>query len=72
MIAIKTLKILEANPLLIKSLGAYLYHIPLVEFIILNNSGYIDNKKKLVHGYNWYESSPKHPSRELLEIMRSC
>ena len=71
MIEIKMLKILEANPLLIKSLAAYLYPIPLVEFIILKYWGYIDNKKKLVHGYNCYESSPKHTSRELLEIMRS-
>ena len=66
------LKILEANPMLIKSLGRYLYPIPLVEFIILKYWGYIDNKKKLVHGYIWYESSPKHPTRELIEIMRSC
>ena len=66
------LKILGANPMFIKSLGRYLYPIPLVEFIILKYWGYIDNKKKLAHGYIWYESSPKHPSRELLEIMRSC
>ena len=68
----KMLKILEANPMLIKSLGCYLYPIPLVEFIILKYWDYIDNRKKLVHSYIWYESSPKHPSREILEIMRSC
>ena len=66
------LKILEANPLLIKSLGAYLYPIPLIEFIILKYWGYINNRKKLVRDYNWYESYPRYPSQELLEIMRSC
>ena len=71
MIEIKKLKILEADPILIKSLGRYLYPIPLIEYIILKYWGYNDNKKKLVHDYNWYESPPKHPSRELLEIMRS-
>ena len=71
MIEIKMLKILEANPMLIKSLRRYLYPIPLIEFIIFKYWGYIDNKKKLVRDYNWYESLPKHPSRELLEIMRS-
>ena len=65
------LKILEANPFLIKSLGAYLEPIPLIEYIILKYWGYIDNKK-LVHGSNWYESDPNHPSQELLEFMRSC
>ena len=35
MIEIKLLKILEANPMFTKSLGRYLYPIPLVEFIIL-------------------------------------
>ena len=34
MIENKVLKILEANPLLIKSLGAYLEPIPLVEFVL--------------------------------------
>ena len=71
MTEIKKLKILEANPMLIKSLGRYLYPIPLIEFVIFKYWGYIDNKKKLVREYNWYESLPKHPSRELLEIMRS-
>ena len=70
MIEIKMLKILESNPLLIKSLRAYLEPIPLVEFIIFKYWGYI-HKKKLVHDYNWYESQRKCPSRELLEIMRS-
>ena len=67
------LKILEADPMLIKSLGRYLYPIPLIEYVILKYWGYIDNnnKKKLVHDYNWYEPSPKDPSPELLEIMRS-
>ena len=45
MIEIKILKILEANPLLIKSLGAYLAPIPLVEYIIFKYWGYINNKK---------------------------
>ena len=72
MIEIKILKFLEANPMLIKSLGRFLYPIPLIEFIIFKYWGYIDNKKKLVHDYNWYESPPKHPSHELLEIVRSC
>ena len=39
------LKIVEANPMLIKSLGRYLYPIPLIEFIIFKYWGYIDNKK---------------------------
>ena len=55
----KMLTILEANPMLIKSQGRYLYPIPLVEFIILRNWGYIDNKKKLVRDFNWYESPTK-------------
>ena len=70
MIENQMLKILKTNPLLIKSLGASLKPIPLVEFIIFKYWGYI-YKKKLVHDYNWYESQPKHPSQELLEIMRS-
>ena len=64
------LKILESNPLLIKSLGAYLEPTPLVEFVIFKYWGYI-HKKKLVHDYSWYKSQTKSPSRELLEIMRS-
>ena len=68
----KMLKILEANPMLIKSLGRYLYPIPLIEIIIFKYWGYIDNKKKLVRDYNWYESQPKHPSQALLDLMRSC
>ena len=70
MIENQMLKILKTNPLLIKSLGAYLKPIALVEFIIFNYWVYI-YKKKLVHDYNWYESQPKHHSQELLEIMRS-
>ena len=71
MIELKMLELLEANSLLIKSLGRYLYPIPLIEYIILKNWGYIDNKKKLVHDYNWYEAAPNDPSQELLEYMRS-
>ena len=71
MIELKMLKILEANPLLIKSLRRFLYPFPLIEYIILKYWGYIDNKKKLVHDCNWYESAPNHPSQELLEYMRS-
>ena len=69
------LKILEANFLLIKSLGAYLEDNPLKALIIFKYWSPIDvinNKKKLVHDYNWYESQPQYPSQELLEIMRSC
>ena len=66
------LKILDKNPLLMKSLGAYLYPIPLIDLIIYKYLGYINNKKKLVRDYNWYDSDPKHPSEELLDLMRSC
>ena len=69
------LKILERNPLVIKSLGGYLDPIPLIEFMLFNYWGRIDiiiNKNKLVHDYNWYESDTKHPSHELLDFMRSC
>ena len=69
------LKILEANPLLINLLGAYLETNPIIDLIIFKNCGRIDvinKKKKLVHDYNWYESQPQYPSQELLEIMRSC
>ena len=72
MIKTKMLQILDKNPLLIKSLGAYLHPIPLINLIIFKYWGYINNKNKLVHDYNWYESDPKHPSQELLESMRSC
>ena len=64
MIEYKLLKTLDKNPLLIKSLGAYLDPIPLIRFIIFKNWGYINNKKELVHKYNWYESDPKHPSQK--------
>ena len=75
MIENRLLKILDTNPLLIKSLGAYLDPNPLIVYIIYKYWGWIDiinNKKKLVHDYNWYESAPKHPSQELLDFMRSC
>ena len=71
MIEIKMLKILQSNPLLIKTFGAYLEPYPLLEYVILKYWGYIDNKKKLVHDYNWYDIPPKPPSREILKIMRS-
>ena len=50
------LKILDANPLLIKSLGAYLELNPLLDCIIYKYWGRIDiinNKKKLVLDRNW-------------------
>ena len=75
MIENRLLKILDTNPILIKSLGAYLDSYPLILYIINKYWGRIDiiiNKKKLVHDYNWYESAPKHPSQEILEFMRSC
>ena len=75
MIENRLLKILDTNPLLIKLLGRYLDPNPLILYIINKYSGRIDiinNKKKLVHDYNWYESAPKYPSQELLEFMRSC
>ena len=74
MIENQILKILDANPLLIKSLGAYLEHNPLIDYIIYKYWGRFDvinNKKKLVLDRNWYESQPQHPSQELLELMRS-
>ena len=72
MIEYKLPKILDKNPLLIKSLGAYLDPIPLKNLIMFKYWGYINNKNKLVHDYNWYESDPKHPTQELLDFMRSC
>ena len=72
MIETKMLQILDKNPLLIKSLGAYLDSNPLVDLVIFKYWGYINNKDKLVHDYNWYKSNPKHPSQELLDFMRSC
>ena len=36
------LKTLDANPLLIKSLGAYLLPLPLINYIINKNWGRID------------------------------
>ena len=72
MIETKMFQILDKNPLLIKSLGAYLNSNPLKNLIIFKNWGYNNNRIKLVHDYNWYELDPKNPSQELLEFMRSC
>ena len=72
MLEYKLLKILVRNPLLIKSLGAYINPIPLINFNIFKYWGYINTKTELVHDYNWYESDPKHPSQEILVIKRSC
>ena len=75
MIENRLLKILDTNQLLIKSLGAYLDPYPLIVYIIYKNWGRIDlinNRKKVVHDYNWYESAPNHPSQELSDFMRSC
>ena len=75
MIENRLLKLLDTNPLLFKSLGPYLDPIPLICYFINKYWGRIDiinNNKKLVLDYNWYESAPKHPSQELLEFMRSC
>ena len=65
------LKILDKNPLLIKSLGAYLDPNRIINLIIFKYWVYINNKNELVHDYNWYESDPKHASREISDIMRS-
>ena len=72
MIETKMLKILDTNPLLIKSLGAYLKPYPLIKLIIFKHWGYINNNNELVRDYNWYESDPKQPSQKLLDFMRSC
>ena len=75
MIENRLLKILDTNPLLIKSLGASSEPNPLIDLIIFKYWGRIDNinnEKKLVHDYNWYESAPNHSSQEKLEFMRSC
>ena len=75
MIEAQMLKILDANPLLIKLLGAYLELNPLLDRIIYKYSCRIDiinNKKKLVLNFNWCEFGPHHPSQELLEFMTSC
>ena len=75
MIENRLLKSLDTNPLLIKSLGAYLDPYPTIVYIIYKYWGRIDiinNKKKVVHDCNWNESAPKHPSQEILEFMRSC
>ena len=72
MVENKMLKLLDANPLLNKSLGAYLDPNPLIYLIIYKYWGYINNKKQLVHDYNWYESAPQQASQEILEFLRSC
>ena len=72
MIENKFLKILNTNPLLIKSLGAYLDPTPLLYLIIVKYWGYNNNKIELTLVFNWYESDPKHPSQALLDFMRSC
>ena len=74
MIEYQILKILDKNPLLIKSLGAYLLPIPLIDYIINKYWGRIDvikKKKVIVRDHNWYESTPTQPSQEILELMRS-
>ena len=75
MIENRLLKTLDTNPLPIKSLGAYIDTYPLIVNISYKYWGRIDvinYKKKMVHDYNWYESSPNQPTQELLEFMRSC
>ena len=71
MTEIRLLKILDVNPLLIKTLGACLDPIPLVNLILYKYSSYINNRNQLVDDYNWYENIPKSPSQEILELMRS-
>ena len=74
MIEYQMLKILDANPLLIKSLGSYLLPIPLIDYIINKYWGRIDvieKKKELDFDHNWYESEPKQPTPEKLELMIS-
>ena len=73
MIENQMLNFLDANPLLIKSLVAYLELIPLIDRIIYKYWGRIvvNKKKELVLDRSWYESPPQQPSQELLELMRS-
>ena len=74
MIENQMLKILDANPLLIKSLGAYLLPIPLIDYIINKYWRRIDvigKKKELVLDHILYESEPKQPTPEKIELMRS-
>ena len=69
------LKALDANPLLIKPLGAYLELIPLLDRIIYKYWGridVIDKNKKLVFDRNWYDFHPQQPTQELLDFMGSC
>ena len=72
MIEYKLLKMFDKNPMVIKSLGAYLDPNPLINLIIFKYWGYITNKSELVDDYNWYESDLKHQAQELLDFMRSC
>ena len=53
MIETKLLKILDKNPLLIKSLGAHIDPNPLINLIIFKYWRYINNKNELVHDYIW-------------------
>ena len=71
MIEYKFFKILDKNPLLIKSLGACLDPILIILLIIFKHWGYINNKNELALDFNWYESDPKQPSQALLDFMRS-
>ena len=74
MIENQMLKILDRNPLPIKSLGAYLKLIPLLENIIYKHWGRIDvinKKREIVFDRKWCEIEPQHPSQELSELMRS-
>ena len=71
MIDYNLLKILDKNPLLIKSLGAYICPIPQINLIIFKYWGYINNKNQLVRDHNWYEFDSKQPSQEILNLMRS-
>ena len=68
------LKILDANPLLIKSLGAYILLNPLLDHIVYKYWGRIDiinNKEKLVLDHIWYNIGPHHPSQQLMKLKRS-
>ena len=71
----KILKILHANPKLVKSLGNYIDLSPLIEYILYNYWGRVAviNKKECVVLYrDWYKYEPHQPPQRLLELMRSC
>ena len=74
MIENQMLKILDSNPSLNKSLGAYSEFIPLLDHVICKFWGRVDviKKKKLGLDHNWYEFEPQQPSQDFLELMRSC